>query len=100
MTHIPLKSLVGQCIELTIRFSPVGHCDLTGRVRFVADGATLWVASTCFTEDTIVEVRTDSRDHTEYVLHLDVVRREISPKPMMEEAGPHTNDPLFQLVSE
>ena len=85
MTYVPLKSLVGTCIELTIRFSPVGHCDLTGRVRFVEDGATIWLASTCFTEDTIVQVRTDYRDHTDYILDLDVVRREIFPATVTEE---------------
>ncbi len=85
LNYVPLKSLVGQVVELTIRYSPVGHSDLAGRVRFVENGSTLWIDRSCFTEDTVVQVRTGHEGGVEYILDLDVQRREIFPASVTEE---------------
>lgn len=70
MQAIPLHTLENQCIELTIQYT-IGHCDLSGRVRLVIDGMTLWVGSACFDYQTMVTPRININGNTTYTVALD-----------------------------
>ena len=65
-----LYELVGQYIELTVRYHPVGHFRVAGRVRFVSNGETFWVGDACFDRETVVRVSIDD-DDISYIVELD-----------------------------
>ena len=62
LQKIPLATLVGQVIELSICYHPIGHGKVVGRVRLITGGAArdcLWVGDFNFPTD--AEVRLDVR---------------------------------------